>query len=864
MSMLLRGLRLFPLLSLLALTPVLFAQRLPAGAHPDHYSLKLTPDLKTATFSGDETLDLTLDHASKTVTLNAIEIQFKSVAAGSNAATVTVDEAKQQATFTFAQELPAGKNSIHIEYTGILNNELRGFYLSKTAKRNYAVTQFEATDARRAFPSFDEPALKATFDTTLVIDDGDTGISNTNIVSDTPAGTGKHAVKFATTPKMSTYLVAFIVGDFKCVEGRSDGVPIRACATPDKVEYGKFAVEAAEQFLHYYNQYFGIAYPLPKLDMIALPDFEAGAMENFGAITYRETALLVDENTASYQAKKNVAYVVAHEMAHQWFGDMVTMQWWDNLWLNEGFATWMEFKPVNAWKPEWHITEDQAAGLDNTLNLDAQKRTRTIRAKVDTPDEINEMFDGITYGKAGAVIGMVEHYVGEETFRQGVHNYLAAHIYGNATAEDFWGAQTRASGKPIDRVMSSFVAQPGVPLLLFATPRDNKVGVSQQRFFDVPNAGPAGGQVWTVPSCLKFGGAAACSLIAQKTQDFPVAKKATMFFANEAAKGYYRSEYSPTVYQSLVGGVEVELTPEERIILQGDEWALMLSGRGNISDFLSLVEPLSHDDSGVVLTSLAVKLQTIDEKIATDADRKLLAAWVRAVFEPVYERLRVVKASDSLDVKEKRATLFVLLGMIGRDPAIIAEAKELANRWTKDPTAIEPSLADAALDIATAYGDGELFDKLQQLYKTSPDPQVRTKSLYLLANFHDPMLVQRGYAYAVSGEVRNQDAVGLFSRPMSSRDTRPVAWQYVQKNWDKVHAQLTMLSGNRLVQAAGSFCSADARQEVNSFFSTHQVESSERALQRANDAIDACIALRATQEPQLAKWLAAHTPEAAQ
>ncbi len=387
-----------------------------------------------------------------------------------------------------------------------MNNELRGFYLSKTAKRNYAVTQFEATDARRAFPSFDEPAYKATFDIQLTVDKGDTVISNTNMISDTPGPVvGEHTVKFATTPKMSTYLVAFLVGDFQCVSGESDGVPIRACATPDKVEQGKFAVSAAEYILHYYDTYFGIKYPMPKLDMIAIPDFEAGAMENFGAITYRETDLLVDDKTASLDAKEEVASVVAHEMAHQWFGDMVTMQWWDNIWLNEGFATWMENKPVAAWHPEWKIPEQVADGLDGTLNLDAARTTRTIRAKADTPEEINEMFDGISYGKAGAVLNMVENYLGKETFRQGVHNYLAAHMYGNATAEDFWNAQTANSHKPVDKIMESLVAQPGVPGLTFAEPAGGKVDVTQQRFFLSPSAKGGGPQAWSIPVCFKTG-----------------------------------------------------------------------------------------------------------------------------------------------------------------------------------------------------------------------------------------------------------------------------------------------------------------------------------------------------------------------
>ena len=375
------------------------AQRLPQTVLPEHYALRLTPDLKAATFRGDETIDVMTSQAMNSITLNALEIKFDAVttmvADKTLTATVTEDPAKEQVTFHFGQTLPAGKLALKIRYTGILNDKLRGFYLSKTAKRNYAVTQFESTDARRAFPSFDEPAFKATYAVTLVVDKGDTAISNTNIVKDEPAAGDKHAITFAVTPKMSTYLVAFLVGDFECISGESDGVPIRACATPGQAKYGKFALSAAEFVLHYYDTYFRIKYPMPKLDMIALPDFEAGAMENFGAITYRETDLLLDDSHASVDQEKEVAAVVAHEMAHQWFGDMVTMQWWDNIWLNEGFATWMETKPIAEWHPEWHYSQDDAAGLDSALNLDSAPTTHAIRAKADTPSEINEMFENI-------------------------------------------------------------------------------------------------------------------------------------------------------------------------------------------------------------------------------------------------------------------------------------------------------------------------------------------------------------------------------------------------------------------------------------------------------------------------------------
>ncbi len=837
------------------------AQRLPQVAHPEHYSLALTPDLKAATFSGAETIDLMLAQPVESITLNAAEIKFGSVVALVNGsklkATVTTDEAKQQATLAFAQTIPAGKIALQIEYTGILNNELRGFYLSKTAKRNYAVTQFEATDARRAFPSFDEPAFKATFDIALTVDKGDTVISNTNMVSDTPGPViGEHTVKFATTPKMSTYLVAFLVGDFQCVSGASDGVPIRACATPDKVEEGKFAVSAAEFVLHYYDTYFGIKYPMPKLDMIAIPDFEAGAMENFGAVTYRETDLLIDEKTASLDAKKRVGQVVAHEMAHQWFGDMVTMDWWNNIWLNEGFATWMENKPTAAWHPEWKVPQDVAADLDNTLNLDGAQTTRTIRATADTPEEINEMFDGISYGKAGAVLNMVENYLGKETFRQGVHNYLAAHLYANATAEDFWNAQTANSHKPVDKIMESFIAQPGVPGLSFAEPQGGAVGVSQQRFFLSPSSKGDRSQMWSVPVCLSSTDKKSGCEVLSATQQSLTVPQAPFFFANSGGKGYYRSSYPADIYAKLVANVESGLNPEERISLIGDQWALVRANKASVGSYLDLVAAVRDDSSGTVLDSALIGIRGIDAQIAsTDAEHEELAAWVRKTFKPALDRLGPAAMSDVAEKRELRATLFGILGTMGSDPDVIAQAKTIAEKYLADPQSVDPTLAETATAIAAINGDAAFFDKLQKVYETSANPEQQEGALYRLALFKDPALERRELDYTLSGKVRNQDSARMLAGPLRSRETRELAWQYIQQNWEQAKAQLTPLVASRFVGATGSFCSAESRDQVVSFFSTHKVASADRGLKRAVDQINACIELRADQGANLKDWL---------
>ncbi len=857
------------LATILLISPLaVVAQRLPGTAHPQHYTLQLTPNLQAATFTGRETIDLTLAQPADSIVLNAAELKFGAVTAEIDgktlAAEVSLNPGRQQAAFHFPHQLPAGQVTLKIAYSGILNGGLRGFYLSKTATRSYAVTQFEPTDARRAFPSFDEPAYKATFDVSLVIAKGDTAIGNTNIASDQPGPiAGEHIITFARTPRMSTYLVAFLVGDFKCLSGESDGVPIRACATPDQVQNAQFALSGAEFFLHYYDVYFGIKYPMPKLDMIAIPDFEAGAMENFGAITYRETAMLLNEKTASIDEKKGVAVDVAHEMAHQWFGDMVTMEWWNNIWLNEGFATWMSNKPLAAWKPEWKIPQDQAAELNGTLDLDAAPVTRAIRARADTPEEINEMFDGITYGKAAAVLQMTEHYLGEETFRAGVHRYLQQHIYGNATAEDFWNTLHQTSGKPVDKIMASLVAQPGEPLLTFSSARQGAVEVTQKRFFIDPKGTSAGHgeadappQSWVLPVCLKNSADQPdCPILSNGAQRL-AAPQTPVFYGNAGGQGYYRSRYDGSDYQQLLRTVETGLTPPERITFLGSQWAQVRAGIAGVGDFLNLVAAVRNDNSSFVIGTVASALRVIDQQVvSTPKEHAEIAGWVRKNFAPALERLGPPAAADAPDQILLRADLFELLGDTGDDPRVIAQATRSAQQYLRDPASVDSTLAARALSVAAQNGDAALFEQVQRVSQTAKDPQLRVQALHALALFRNPALVTRALEYAVSGKVKNQDALQLVRIEMRDRRTRDVAWQFVQKNWPQVKAQITPWMGGTLVESMGSFCSADRSSQVAQFFSGHSVPATSRALDKARAGIAECVQLRAAQETHLQQWL---------
>jgi aminopeptidase N len=857
---------------MLAALSLAAAQRLPEIARPENYKLTFTPDLEKATFEGDEMITIKVLKPTSQITLNAVDIDFHDVTISIGGATqkakVTPEKEKEIVVLAVEKPLATGPATVHITYTGILNSEMRGLYLGKDDQgRKYAATQFEATDARRAYPSFDEPDYKATFDITAVADKGMVAISNYKMIADTPGPGDKHTVRFATTAKMSSYLAALVVGNFEYIEGSVDGIPIRVYSTPGKKEMGKFALESAEYIVGYYDKYFGIKYPYGKLDLIGLPDFSAGAMENAGCITFREVILLIDEKQGSIDLKKTIASVTAHEIAHMWFGDLVTMKWWDDIWLNEGFATWMSSKPVQAWKPEWNFDLDDVSQTAGTLNVDSLANTRPIHQAADTPAQIQELFDGIAYGKAASVLRMLEAYLGPETFRAGVNEYLKQHAYGNSTADDFWGTQAKVSKKPVDQIMPTFVKQAGVPIINVkaqCSGSSTSINVAQQRYyFDRAKFDAVNDQLWQVPLCLKGSasakGAQKCEVLTKREATFTLPGCSTWVLANAGATGYYRVGYQPDAVRTLANDAENTLSPAERIALQADIWASVRVGREPVGDYLALVQGLQADRNRAVLEDVLRRLNYIGQYLVDDNDRDTYRAWLRHYLNPIMKDVEWdPKPGESDEQKTLRTRLLNALGHDARDPEALAEARKIADKALADPASVDHELAGGAFALAALNGDQAFYDRVMAALKKPKSPEEYYMYFFTLPHFSDLKLLQRTLDFAISPDVRSQDALQLVTAVLQNPAGEKLAWDFIQSHWDAVQKSGGPFASAEVVGATSSFCDAGMRDQVADFFAAHKIEAAERTYKQSIERINNCVDLKSQQQPQLASWLGQH------
>lgn len=852
--------RILAVVLLLAAIPAA-AARLPRTFTPVHYDLTIVPDFAADSFKGEVSIGGSVEQPSREITLHAVEMQVEhaTIRSGDTEQTAAVkfNAGDETATLTVDKPLTVGPASIQMTFSAKLNKELRGLYVGHAGTRKYAATQLESTDARRMYPSFDEPELKATFAIRAVVDDGDTAISNGPVASDVPGpGTGKHTITFATTPRISTYLVALVVGRFECLSDSVDGIPLRICGSPEKAALGAYAMGATKEILHYFNGYFTMKYPFAKLDQIGIPDFAAGAMENPGAIIYRETSLLADEKTASIEAKQRIAGTISHEIAHMWFGDLVTMQWWNDVWLNEGFATWITSKPIVQWKPSWNPALADVAETGEAVGEDAQPITRAIRTRAETPDEIEALFDGIAYAKTAAVLRMIESYMGPRLFAKGVNDYIALHAYDNATAGDFSDALS-ALNPSVEPILESFVNQGGIPLVSVASRCEGDktvVDLTQERFRSVPATGTS---LWQIPVCFDVAGSDAtrCELLTEPEQTVTLDGCHSPVFANANGFGYYLTSYSPSDSAAIRNALP-QRDPAERLVLARDEWYLVRAGRKNIGDYLDLASSYRSEREFLVFGQILQNLGYINSRVATDQNRIAYRKWLASYVRPIANELGWSPAPNESDSKKQlRAAVLGALAGTARDPEAAAQARKLVDAYMNGTGTLDPSLVETMLRVAAVNGDEKLYDSYARAARKASTPEASKQYLYALSAFSQAKLVTRTVEMTLGPDVRLQDSGRLIWGLMGNPESATQAWQTLKKNWTKIGEKSTTRAYPYLARATGALCSPEAIADVKAFFAQHPLGEGSPMLTQALGEMENCVAFRQAQEPSLAKWL---------
>jgi puromycin-sensitive aminopeptidase len=850
--------------------------RLPTDVRPLEYDLHVEPDLPAGTFRGDVRIAVRLERPRRDVVLHAADLAIeRAVARAADhevPARVKVQRADETVTLRFPRALPAGEAVLVLRFAGALNQHLRGLYAASADGRRYAFSQCEAADARRILPCFDEPAFKARFRVAVTVRDGDTAVSNAPVEREEPAPGGR-IVYFAPTPPLSTYLLALAVGPLEASAVRMLGpVPIRVWHVPGKAHLTELGLEAAAEALARLQDYFDIPYPYGKLDLVAVPDFEAGAMENAGAVFFRETLLLLDPKTASLNERKRAAEVIAHELAHMWYGDLVTMAWWDDLWLNEAFATWMAYRVVDDWRPEWRMWQGFEHDRAGALALDALSNTHPIYAEVRSVAEATENFDAITYEKGAAVVRMIEHYLGADVFRAGVRLYMQRHREANTVAADLWRALEDASGREVARVAQAWIGRAGFPLLsLGPTTRagGTALRVRQERFFAdprVPRARRAGR--WPVPLVLRWSTgdrSAVTRMLVDRTTEtvmLPDTPRLSWYFGNADAGGFYRVLHDASDRAALQAHLGTALTAVERLALAGDQWALVRANRATVESFLDVADALGDETDYDVLDGIAGPLDVVDEQVVPP-DGPVQAAfrgWIARRFGPALARLGWDPASGEDDpTRLRRAALVRLVGGVAENPTVLAEARRRLDAYLADRASLDANLADPVAALAARVGDEALYERYRQVAAAAQTPQERRRFLLNLGAFRTPATVRRTLDAVLGPEVPTQDVAFILMRMLGNPLAREATWRFLTRKWTAIRRRIPPLMISRFVEATPALRDPRYARDVARFFRAHPVLEARRALRQALEVFRLNAELRRRTAPGVARWLARHS-----
>jgi len=876
------------------------AFRLPREVKPTQYHVHILPDLVRSNFRGEVVVELDLKHQRPSIELHAAEITIdhaeiaprgekarkalakpllpgaKPVGPPINQVAVAIvpHGARETVEVKFLRPVGPGKVALSLAYHGNLQERLRGLYMVKSGDERYAFTQLEAADARRFFPCFDEPDLKANFTFSVTARAGLQVLSNNPLERSVNNTNGTTTFHFKTTPKLSTYLCALAVGELEGSQTRMAGkVPIRVWHVPGKRHLTGFALEAAAESLARLEKYFGLPYPYEKLDLVAVPDFEAGAMENAGAVFFRETLLLVDNATISLAEKKRVAEVIAHELAHMWFGNLVTMKWWDDLWLNEAFATWMAFKVVDEWKPEWRMWNNFEPHRAAALALDALSNTHPVYADVENAAQATENFDAITYEKGASVVRMVEHYLGPQKFRAGVQAYIRQHRESNAVAADLWNALEKASGQPVAQIVRAWVRQPGFPLVSFEREADAKpaeLSVKQERFKVSPTTRfPEGAATtWPLPMVVKYGIPGRPPRVerfllkrAKERVAVPGGKHVPWFYGNVGEGGFYRVLHDADTLAALAPELGTALTPVERMGLLGHQWAVVRSGRARIASFLDLVSALGGETDYEVLDAMAGPLAFIDDQIvdAVGPDcRAPFQGWLGQTFGDAWREIGwASRSGDGEDTKLRRGSILRILGLVGEDHAIAGEAVPVFERYLGSRGSVDPNLVDPLIAIVARDGDAARFDRFRRAVGASRTPQESRRFQLALGDFRDVALARRAAELSLTPEIPTQDVGFLLIRLLANRAAREATWEFIQANWAALAKRLPPMMVSRVIEATVSLQTREHRKQVAMFFRAHPIETATRALKLALERFDLNEELRRRASRDLRAWFVA-------
>lgn len=839
--------------------------RLPGHVVPHRYDLTIEPDLEAAEFTGHVDIAVTIEEATDEIILNAIELDLGDIALTNDrgqdlSATVTYEEDTERARLALSGDAAPGDWTLSIEFRGILNDKLHGFYRSTFTdpdgrQRTLATTQFEATDARRAFPCWDEPEYKAVFAVTLVVERGLLAVSNTREVDRREAGNGKVAVRYADTMKMSTYLVAFVVGPLEATEPIDvDGIPLRVVHAPGKGHLTGFALEAGAYFLRWLADYYAIPYPGDKMDFVAIPDFAFGAMENVGAVTFRENAVLVDPGVARHLELERVSSVIAHELAHMWFGDLVTMKWWNGIWLNEAFATFMEMMASDSFRPEWKTWLEFAPSRGHALDTDALAATRPVEFEVEAPKEANQMFDSLTYEKGSALLRMLQQFLGEETFRRGVDEYLRANAYGNTETDDLWAALEKASGRPVGAMMDSWIFQGGFPEMeISLSPEGDGILAEQRRFGYLPEA--RGGD-WFVPLVARLGDGkteeTATAIVGATPEEIRASGPIRWAVANAGGNGFYRVRYAPELMDVLLNRLG-DLDPLERYTLLDDTWAQLKAGRIDAGTYLDLAARYRNETESAVWGRLTGTLDRL-RRIAPPDARPAYERWVQELLEPTADRLGWEPEEGEDDLTRKlRGTVLRALGIIGKQGHIRDRARRVVDRMFESPGSVDPDVAVAAIYVTADAGTEADYQRFYEKYEQAADPQEEGRFLYALPGFPQPGLAEETFKMTLDGRIRIANGPMVVGRLLAGETNGSLVWDLITDNWSRLVELFPPMILKRAVETI--WTRHDRAADIRAFLAAHEVPHSEKAIAQALERLDVAERLAQRESNRLRSYL---------